>query len=34
MTKKQEFIKFISALMEKYPDEQMNEEASLYWEGF
>lgn len=34
MTKRQEFIKFISALMEKYPDEQMNEDASLYWEGF
>lgn len=33
-TKKQEFISFINSLMEKYPDEQMNEDAALYWEGF
>lgn len=33
-TKKQEFISFVSSLLEKYPDERMNEDASLYWEGF
>lgn len=34
MTKKQEFINFVSSLMEKCPNEKMNEDASLYWEGF
>lgn len=33
ITKKQEFISFVTSLMEKYPDEQMNEDAALYWEG-
>lgn len=31
--KKQEFINFIRNLMDKNPDEQMNEEAALYWEA-
>lgn len=31
--KKQEFVNFIKNLIDKYPDEQMNEEASLYWEA-
>lgn len=34
MTKKQEFISFVNSLMEKCPDEKMNESAALYWEGF
>lgn len=33
-TKKQEFINFVNSLLEKYPEEVMNEDASLYWEGF
>lgn len=31
--KKQEFINFIRNLMDKNPDEQMNEEAALYWKA-
>ncbi len=34
MTKKQEFINFVNSLMEKCPEVEMNEDASLYWEGF
>lgn len=33
-TKKQEFISFVSSLLEKYPNEKMNEDAAAYWEGF
>lgn len=33
MSKKQEFISFVSSLLEKHPEEKMNENAAAYWDG-
>ena len=34
MSKKQEFIKYVEALMDEQPNITMSEDAYLYWEAF